>query len=439
MEIPTPLESHQIECQDCVKMIPYKNYSAHVYLKHKKNRKPCPICHLGFSTSYLRAHISNTHEVQPPESRERKQKVSNVFREKCASKRKLNPNNASRNDGSSENDFRTSECGYFIPKGYRLIDFNIFNSALKKAQRCGHQNLALTEIQNEGCLASMLAFLCCSCGAKTLFPNSYFSKKRISNYDYEVNKVMLPLLGAEGFSSFSKYVLETDDDVKVETNEQRNDDIEFVKGDFEGEVNITCEPTTVNVKQEPIEEVKEEIEVKVEFEETSENEIMDSKNIKLERDLVPKMETEDGTITVPDGILTPIPTGTKITNTKIERSTTDTYKVPPGVYRYIRSSDKPETVIIIKDKQAGNFTSKKGKAVLKKTPHVRTALQLFSCEKEMELSAKFPNHKPQEISNMIVNKWISLSEEEKAVYKKKVFENVTIKTSETSKLYTFTA
>lgn len=189
--------------------------------------------------------------------------------------------------------------------------------------------------------------------------------------------------------------------------------------------------------------------MKREIEHVEMNEMVESKKIKLEEDLGSKNNIDNLTIAVPEGLLSLIPRGTKITSSKVERSSTDTYQVPAGVYRFIRNSDLSESVLIIKDKPSVSDDKPKfrfhrklkteldhkrtqllkieeEKAVIKKTPHIRTALQMFSCEKEIELMKKFPKLKPQDISSMIIHKWSLMSKEEKAVYRAKVFENVNI-------------
>merc|ERR1711970_1520992 len=64
---------------------------------------------------------------------------------------------------------------YEYVEGWKLLDLKIMNEALEIAQKCGHSQVVLVEVNRtkvrEG-LAAHLAYVCITCGKQTIFSTS---------------------------------------------------------------------------------------------------------------------------------------------------------------------------------------------------------------------------------------------------------------------------
>jgi len=339
---------------------------------------------------------------------------------------------------------------YSVTPGYRIVDMTLMRTALKASQRCGHNSVTLAETSHDSDsqedLATILAFVCSECGTQTVFANSAFSDESPSNY--LLNKTMLPLLGEEGYCALSQVVQSKDGASKLEV-EFNNDtlDTELVMSTANGDqAGMVCEPELDDllIKEEPGDS-EGEINEKEEISEKSKSTDSDSGSMKV--------------FPVPGGMLTPIPPGTKISSSNVTRTTTSEVlvifgeKFPPGVYRFSSLVDGSQSIFIIRDdggdkgKKGGSHQQyqplnnqpypawkKKGhqlggkkcakpsvsNAISKASKTRKTPLEFFSKEVKDGMLKNDPDLSEDDVTKLIIDRWIKMSNDEKEVYRKMV-------------------
>jgi len=155
---------------------------------------------------------------------------------------------------------------YDYVEGWKMIDLKIMNEALEIAQKCGHSQIVLVEVNRtkvrEG-LASHLAYVCIACGRQTIFPTSSFSHEDPPNY--EVNK-QFSALGMATYNSMVTLVQNDKATITVPKDQKMLDskptfwftyeNLEDESTDRETEhVAIDCTP---DIKKEPFVKVEPE-------------------------------------------------------------------------------------------------------------------------------------------------------------------------------------
>jgi len=157
---------------------------------------------------------------------------------------------------------------------------------------------------------------------------------------------------------------------------------------------------------------------------------------------------------VPGGMLTPIPAGTQISSSNVTHTTTSRAGLPAGVYRFSSLIDGSQSIVIIKKdnqqvvptKRRANTKSlvldnkpypswkrkghqKGGKkcaapsassAIARAGATRKTPLEFFSREVKDKVRSKNPRLTDDEVTNTIIDMWIKMSDDQKALYKQMV-------------------
>jgi len=404
-----------------------------------------------------------------------------------------------------------SENQYNLPTGYRIVNMSLMRTALKASQRCGHAAITIAETGGDSAahedLATMLAFVCTECGTQTVFANSAFSDSRPSNYS--LNKTLLPVLGQSGYLALSQVVqnvensqqlnvdytsdtldtelvMSTDHEHKMGGNyngdrkgrlafddegghRNENDVSDYQENGHDGtpenqdnEQSVVCEPNLedILIKEEPCNSDDDDISNGVTGQEESSVNVLKfrsmseltapSKNDVGDDPLESEMKPT-AVFPVPGGMLTAIPSGTKISSSNVTHTSTSKTGFPAGVYQFTSMIDGSQSIVIIKkDEPAPRRRANTKTLVLEDKPYPawkrkghqkggkkcaapsassaiaragttrKTPLEFFSREVKDKVRAKNPHLTDDEVTNMIIDMWIKMSDEKKALYKKMV-------------------
>ncbi|XP_023336065.1 uncharacterized protein LOC111707233 [Eurytemora carolleeae] len=225
------------------------------------------------------------------------------------------------------------------PTGFRIMNIELLQDALDEAQGCGHNKLVLVDLLNTvDKLASAYQFICQVCSSTVDFFNSPPSTK-----GYRLNEDLEKICPGTSLKSFVSFF----------------DDQRRVKEEM---ATINPDPSNPQTGVD-----YDEVFVKMEPEEDS-KEILDFHNFQtyfIKEELI-----ESGTnpetasliqfdnlnwIPVMGGMVTLLNPGIPLTCNPAQfiKTTSSKYKIPPGVYKYVRKNGL-ESVLLVKDDD-GNY------------------------------------------------------------------------------------
>jgi len=162
--------------------------------------------------------------------------------------------------GSASEPTEPKKADYDYVEGWKIIDLKMMNEALEIAQKCGHSQVVLVEVNKKTMrsgLAAHLAYVCITCGRQTIFSSSTFSQEDPPNY--MVNKEF-SAIGMKAYNSMVRLVQEDKTTIPVPKDTKmlnrkptfcfkfENSEMENIGGETE-HVDVDCPPV---IKKEPV-------------------------------------------------------------------------------------------------------------------------------------------------------------------------------------------